>query len=85
MLGGNLRVISLRYEELSKRYEALLRAYDERCGALNDRERAVARLQSRTDRMRAQLVHAHQALLSVGDKYLILRGKKMMQVRRNLL
>ncbi|KPI97261.1 hypothetical protein RR46_09168 [Papilio xuthus] len=72
-------LVLIRYEELSKRYEALLQAYDERCSALSERERAVTRLQGRTDRMRAQLVHAHQALLSVGDKYLMLRGKKMMQ------
>ncbi|XP_013172100.1 PREDICTED: uncharacterized protein LOC106121138 [Papilio xuthus] len=71
--------LQYQYEELSKRYEALLQAYDERCSALSERERAVTRLQGRTDRMRAQLVHAHQALLSVGDKYLMLRGKKMMQ------
>ncbi|XP_068618724.1 uncharacterized protein [Battus philenor] len=73
--------LQYQYEELSKRYEALLQAYDARCGALTERDRAIAILQDRTNAAHAQLVRAHKSLLSVGARYLALRRKKLVQYR----
>ncbi|CAK1586024.1 unnamed protein product [Parnassius mnemosyne] len=71
--------LQYQYEELSKRYETLLQAYDERCRKLNESDKTIERLQRRTYATHAQLVRANKTLLSVGEKYLILRRKRLLQ------
>lgn len=74
-------ILLFRYEELSKKYSALLQAYHESCNSASGREAALSRLHAHTRRALAQLTHAHEALLTVGDKYMRLWRKKQMQVR----
>lgn len=77
----NLQIHLLyRYEELSKRFETLLRAYDDRCNLLNTRDATLSRLRQRARLTHARLSHAHQALLSVGEKFLALRERRIAQV-----
>ncbi|XP_072947777.1 uncharacterized protein [Epargyreus clarus] len=71
--------LQYQYEELSKRYESLLQAYHERCNAMNARDASVQRLQDRVKIAQDQLACTHKALLTVGEKYLKLRCKKLTQ------
>ncbi|XP_026316914.1 uncharacterized protein LOC113228007 isoform X2 [Hyposmocoma kahamanoa] len=73
--------LQYQYEELSKRYETLLRAYDDRCNLLNTRDATLSRLRQRARMTHARLTHAHQALLSVGEKFLALRDRRIAQCR----
>ncbi|CAG4962638.1 unnamed protein product [Colias eurytheme] len=71
--------LQYQYEELSARYESLLRAYDERCKSVKSRDVEISRLRQRMKRNHARLVDANKALLAVGERYMELRKKKMVQ------
>ncbi|KAL4712064.1 hypothetical protein ACJJTC_003731 [Scirpophaga incertulas] len=71
--------LQYQYEELSKRYESLLRAYHELCGTVSNRDATLARLRNRGRATRAQLMHTHKSLISIGEKYLLLWDKKQLQ------
>ncbi|KOB74101.1 Two component system histidine kinase, partial [Operophtera brumata] len=67
------------YEELSKRYSSLLRAYSDKCGDVANRDKALAHMKQHAEVMHAQLTHAHKALLSVAEKYLVLKKRRNVQ------
>ncbi|XP_075978501.1 uncharacterized protein LOC142978106 [Anticarsia gemmatalis] len=72
----SIACLQYQYDELSKRYEALLQAYDDQCSSISYRDMRLAQWRQRANLTQAQLSHAHQALLSVGEKYLALRRKR---------
>ncbi|KAJ8715995.1 hypothetical protein PYW08_013280 [Mythimna loreyi] len=78
---SSMSIICLQhqYEELAKRYRALIQAYDEQCYAVGMRNKRLEKWRQCVYSTRAHLTLAHTALLSVGEKYLTLKNKRMDQ------
>ncbi|CAF4756846.1 unnamed protein product [Pieris macdunnoughi] len=75
----NVVCLKYHYEELSARYDVLLREYDERCNLETSHKETISRLRNRMKRNHTNLIEANKALLAVGEKYMKLRQKKLIE------
>ncbi|XP_050351651.1 uncharacterized protein LOC126774258 [Nymphalis io] len=71
--------LQYQYEELTKRYNTLLQAYNEGCTSLGSYNNELLKLRKRIKDSHEEITSANKIILTVGNKYLTLKHRKLIQ------
>ncbi|XP_045450574.1 uncharacterized protein LOC123659403 [Melitaea cinxia] len=71
--------LQYQYEELSKRYKNLLKAYNDAFCSLNSYDSELKKVRRQLQEAHTDITKTNKTILSIGNKYLTLKQKKLFQ------